>query len=65
MKAFEIIEHVVTISSFVSLALPPIETFSQFPRFQKVYAVIVITITRWTSLNLRNTIYWQQFDTKR
>jgi hypothetical protein len=58
-------EHLVVISSILSILLPPIETFEHFPRFQRAYSLLVITITRWTSLNLRNTIYWQKFSTKR
>ena len=58
-------EHVVVISSVLSILLPPIETFSQFPVFQKWYGMAVIVITRWASLNLRNVIYWKKFNTQR
>jgi hypothetical protein len=54
-----------TCCSVASILMPPIETFSHFPRFHNYYAVAVIIVTRWGSLNLRNSIYWQQFDTTR
>lgn len=45
--------HFVFFCSVLSNFLPPIETFDGFPLFRKYYAVLIILVTRWGSLNFR------------
>ena len=64
-RIFTIVIRVVFCSSVASLLLPPIETFKDFPRFQKFYGVLVTIVVRWAALNLRNTLYSKYFDTNK
>lgn len=56
------VPHFVFYCSVFSLMLPPIETFKDFPRFQKYYSVFIVIVTRWGSINFRNTLYSKYFD---
>jgi hypothetical protein len=48
---------IVLISSLLGSFLPPYEWFDQWPRFQAVYKILVMTVTKWGSINLKSVIY--------
>jgi hypothetical protein len=48
---------IVLLSSLLGTFLPPYEWFDKWPRFQGVYKILVMTITKWGSLNLKSVVY--------
>lgn len=48
--------NLVTICSILSLMLPAVEDFNDFPRFQKWYRLVCKLIIKWGSLDLRGKI---------
>jgi len=48
---------IVLFCSVLGSFLPPYEWFSQWPRFQAVYKILVMTVTKWGSLNLKSVVY--------
>lgn len=62
LNPFTLFEHVVTTSSLIYLLLPSIETFKDYPKFQKAYGVFVAIIVKWASLNIRNVLYSSKFN---
>jgi hypothetical protein len=48
---------VVLVSSLLGTFLPPYDWFDKWPRFQAVYKIFVMTITKWGSLNLKSVVY--------
>lgn len=49
----------VTGCSILSLILPPVEFFDDFPRFQKYYRLFCKIIVKWGSLDLRGKVIQQ------
>lgn len=48
--------HFSFLCSILSLLLPPVEQFQDFPRFQKRYTLCVSLIAHWGALNLRGKL---------
>lgn len=48
--------HCVFYASIISIFLPPIEMFDDYPRFQKHYKLVISIIGTWAALNLRGKI---------
>jgi hypothetical protein len=46
----------VTGCSLLSLLLPPVEFFDEFPRFQKFYRLFCKIIVKWGSLDVRGKV---------
>ena len=48
---------IVLVSSLLGTFLPPYEWFADWPRFQAVYKIFVMTITKWGAINLKSVVY--------
>jgi hypothetical protein len=58
-QIYDTITGIVFVSSLVYSLLPPWEWFDKWPNFQAIYKIIVMTIARWGSANLRKNLYPQ------
>jgi hypothetical protein len=48
---------IVLVSSILGSFLPPYEWFDNWPKFQAVYKVFVMTVTKWGAINLKSVVY--------
>lgn len=56
-QIYDWVGAIVLISSLLNSFLPPYEWFAQWPRFQALYKVLVMTIAKWGAINLKSVIY--------
>jgi len=56
VPALHYFAHYVFYTSMISLLLPPIEMFDNFPRFQKYYTVVVNLMQYYGAQNWRGKI---------
>ena len=48
--------NIIAIGSILSIFLPPIEWFNDFPRFQRGYRMLIVVVNHYLALNLRGKI---------
>ncbi len=59
--ALEYYLHFVAWCSLLSVLLPPVEYFADFPRLQRAYRLLIQLVSRYGALNLRGSIaQWYQ-----
>jgi hypothetical protein len=56
-QLFDWFSGIVLVSSLLGTFLPPWEWFAPWPRFQAVYKILVMTITKWGAINLKSVVY--------
>jgi hypothetical protein len=56
-QLFDFAGAVVLVSSLLGTFLPPYEWFDDWPRFQKVYKILKMTIAKWGAINLQSVVY--------
>lgn len=54
--AWTVLTNMVTVCSLLSLMLPAVEDFDEFPRFQPYYRLFCKIVIKWGSLSLRGKI---------
>lgn len=55
-QLFDWVARAVLVCSALSLILPAVEDFDEFPRFQKYYRLFCKIVVKWGSLDLRGKI---------
>jgi hypothetical protein len=56
-QVFDWAGAIVLVSSLLGTFLPPYEWFDNYPKFQGVYKIFVMTITKWGAINLKSVVY--------
>jgi hypothetical protein len=53
---YNVVKEIVLWSSLLSILLPPIEFFNDYPKFQKGYTLLIKIVNRYGALNIRGPV---------